>query len=91
MRRKSIKKETTMDDNGNFRQNETGKKAKISRMEEEFAEVNREVQRLCRKIRDSYHQEKCNELEDLDRLHSPKQHKDIQNCEGKAERKRRDR
>ena len=34
--------------------------------------LNRQVQRLCRKIKERYYGEKCNKLEDLYRLHSPK-------------------
>ena len=34
--------------------------------------LNREVQRLRRKIKERYYREICNKLEDLYRLHSPK-------------------
>ena len=46
------------------------KKAKITEKVEEYGKLKHEVQRLCRKKKEKYYQEKSKELEDLDRLHS---------------------
>lgn len=48
------------------------KKAKISGKVEEYRKLKHDIQSLCRKTKENYYQEKCKELEDLDRLHSPK-------------------
>ena len=40
--------------------------------QKKYREMHRQVQKMCRKAKDHYYNDKCAELEDPDRKHNPK-------------------
>ena len=59
---------------------EERRKCKINNTEEgirKYKELKRTIQKLCRTAKDNYYNEKCQELEQLDKLHSPRMYKKI--------------
>ena len=49
---------------------EERRKCKNTKEEEQYKKLKQEIQKLCRKAKDKYYEEKCKEIEMLDKAHS---------------------
>ena len=69
-----------------LRKMEERRKCKNRQEEEQYKKLKHEIQKLCREAKDKYYEDKCKEIEMLDKVHSQLLYKKIKELKPKGNR-----